>query len=179
MPDLNVPVTPDDHAQGNPSARITLVEYGDYQCPYCAKAHVIVRQLQDCFGEDLRFVYRNFPLTELHPEAAAAAETAEFAGSQGPFWDVHDALYENQALLGLPLYAEIFRQLGLSRMDLQQALVGGACDPKIEADIEGGLRSGVEGTPTFFINGHRYQGDSDLASLAAAIETLRRSAGTH
>jgi protein-disulfide isomerase len=178
MSDLKVPVTPNDHIQGDPKALVTLVEYGDYQCPYCGEAHPVVKMLQKYFGKDLCFVFRNFPLTELHPEAEPAAETAEFAGAQGHFWEAHDALYENQPMLGPPLYAAIVSALGLSEEALLQALAAGTYRPMVEADFEGGVRSGVRGTPTFFINGHHHQGAYDLGSLAAAIEAYRRSAGS-
>jgi protein-disulfide isomerase len=179
MADLKVPVTPDDHIQGDPKAMVTLVEYGDYQCPYCGEAYPVVKLLQQHFGKDLRFVFRNFPLTQIHPEAGPAAETAEFAGANGHFWEAHDALYENQPALGLPLYAAIVKALGLSEADLLQTLADGTYRPKVIADFEGGVLSGVNGTPTFFINGHRHLGGYDLGSLAEAIEAHRRSAGMH
>jgi protein-disulfide isomerase len=179
MSDLKVPVTSSDHIQGGPAAIVTLVEYGDYQCPYCGEAYPVVKLLQQHFGKDLRFVFRNFPLTQLHPEAQPAAETAEFAGAHGYFWEAHDALYENQPQLGLPLYAAIVKALSLSEADLLQALQEGSYLPKIKADIEGGVLSGVRGTPTFFINGQRHEGGYDLGSLAGAIEVYRRSAGRH
>lgn len=179
MSDLKIPVTSNDHVQGDPKAPVTLVEYGDYQCPYCGAAHVVVKLLQQHYGKDLRFVFRNFPLTQIHPEAAPAAETAEFAGAHGQYWEAHDALYENQPALGLPLYETIVKELGLSAAELRQALADHSYLPKIKADFDGGVQSGVMGTPTFFINGDIYQGSSDLGSMAAAIEAYRRSAGLH
>jgi len=179
MADLKVPVTDRDHIQGDPAATVTLVEYGDYQCPYCGEAHSMIKLLQQYFGKDLRFVFRNFPLTQIHPEAEPAAETAEFAGASGRFWEAHDALYENQQSLGPQLYATIAQSLGLSEADLAQALTEGRYGPKIDAELNGGMRSGVNGTPTFFVNGERHQGAYDLGSLGAAIETHRRNAGLH
>lgn len=179
MSDLKVPVTSTDHVHGDPHASVTLVEYGDYQCPYCGAAHVVVKLLQQHYGKDLRFVFRNFPLTQLHPEAVSAAETAEFAGAHGRYWEAHDALYENQAALGLPLYETLIKELGLSVSELRQALAENSTMPKIQADFDGGMQSGVAGTPTFFINGDLHQGSSDLGSMAAAIEAYRRSAGLH
>jgi protein-disulfide isomerase len=179
MSDLKVPVTRTDHIQGDPAAMVTLVEYGDYQCPYCGEAYLVVKLLQQHFGKDLRFVFRNFPLTQIHPEAEPAAETAEFAGAHDRFWEAHDLLYENQPLLGPPLYAATVKALGLSEADLLQALADGTYLPKVKADFDGGLRSGVNGTPTFFVNGHRHLGGYDLGSLAEAIEAYRRSAGVH
>jgi protein-disulfide isomerase len=179
MSDLKVPIRPDDHIQGDPKAVVTLVEYGDYQCPYCGEAYPVIKMLQSYFGKDLCFVFRNFPLTEMHPEAEPAAETAEFAGAHGHFWEAHDALYENQQMLGPPLYAAIARALNLSEEELAQALADGTYRPKVQADFEGGVRSGVQGTPTFFINGYRHQGAHDLGTLAVAIEIYRRRAGAH
>lgn len=179
MSDLKAPVTSNDHVQGDSKAAVTLMEYGDYQCPYCGTAHVAVKLLQQHYGKDLRFVFRNFPLTRLHPEAAPPAETAEFAGAHGQYWKAHDALYENQTALGLPLYKSLVKELGLSAGELRQALAENAYLPKIKADFDGGVQSGVAGTPAFFINGDLHQGSSDLGSMAAAIEAYRQSAGLH
>jgi protein-disulfide isomerase len=140
---------------------------------------VAVKLLQQHYGKDLRFVFRNFPLTQLHPEAVPAAETAEFAGVHGRYWEAHDALYENQAALVLPLYESLVKELGLSAAELRQALAENTYLPKIKADFDGGVQSGVAGTPTFFINGDLHQGSSDLGSMAAAIEAYRLSAGLH
>ncbi len=135
--------------------------------------------LQRHYGRDLCFVFRNFPLTQLHPEAAPAAETSEFAGAYGRYWEAHDALYENPTLLGLHSYETLVKELGLSATDLRQALAENAYLPKTKADFDGGVQSGVTGTPTFFINGTLHQGSSDLGSPAAAIEACRQSAGLH
>jgi protein-disulfide isomerase len=177
--DLKVPVTSSDHIQGDAAAMVTLVKYGDYQCPYCGEAYLVVKLLQKHFGKDLRFVFRNFPLTQIHPEAEPAAETAEFAGAHDHFWEAHDALYENQPSLSLPLYAAIAKALELSETDLFQALKEHTYLPQIKADFEGGVLSRVKGTPTFFINGHRHQGGYDLGSVAEAIEAYRRNTGSH
>ncbi|MDB5841402.1 MAG: disulfide bond formation protein DsbA [Herminiimonas sp.] len=179
MSDLKIPVSASDHIQGNPTAMVTLVEYGDYQCPYCGEAYPVVKVLQKHFGKDLRFVFRNFPLAQIHQEALPAAETAEFAGAHGPFWEAHEALYENQAMLGPRLYATIVKALGLSDTELLQALRDGTYRPKIQADFDGGVLSGVNGTPSFFVNGHRHHAGYDLGSLAQSIEAHRRSAGMH
>ena len=179
MSDLKVPVTSSDHIQGDPAARVTLVEYGDYQCPYCREAFMVLNLLRKHFGTDLRIVYRNFPLTQLHPEAEPAAETAEFAGARQRFWEAHEALYENQPALGLPLYSAIVKALDLSEADLLEAFTAGTYRPRIKADFEGGVLSGVNGTPAFFINGHRYQAGYDLGSLAQAIDGYRQGAGAH
>lgn len=158
-----------DHVQGSPIASVTLVEYGDYQCPYCGQAYPILKQAARTMGDRMRFVFRNFPLTEMHPNALPAAQFAEAAASVGKFWQAHDLLYENQDALG---EADLFRYasgLGLPHSLLQQALAG-RFDEKIAADFQGGLRSGVNGTPSLFIDGHRYDGERDAASIIDALE---------
>ena len=167
MTTLKIPVGPQDHAQGDATAPVTLVEYGDYQCPYCGAAHPEVKQLQQRFGKDLRFVFRNFPIAELHPHAISAATTAEFAATNGHFWEAHDALYENQQQLGMPLYAALATGLGLPTTELLIAIESGAFEPKIRSDFNGGVRSGVNGTPSFFINGTRFDGPDfeDMANM--------------
>jgi protein-disulfide isomerase len=169
MATLQVPDSAADHVQGDAHAPITLVEYGDYQCPACGAAFPIVKAMQKHFGKGLRFVFRNFPLTQFHPEAESAAETAEFADAHGHFWEVHDALYENQDELGLPLYIAVAEALDLSETALREALEKRTFRPKVRSDFMGGLKSGVNGTPTFFINGKRHDGPSDFDSLAGTI----------
>src|ERR1700675_3498709 len=119
---LKVPVSPEDHIQGSGSAEVTLVEYGDYECPHCGRAYPIVKQVQKHFDKRVRLVFRNFPLGEMHPHAEAAAEVAEFAGAQGKFWEMHDKLYENQEGLGEALYLDLAEKLKLSATALRQAL---------------------------------------------------------
>ena len=171
MSTLKIAVGPDDHAQGDEHAACTLVEYGDYECPHCATAVPIVERLQEHFGGKLRFIFRNFPLTQIHPQAQAAAETAEFAGSLGKFWEMHDLLFENQENLGLDLYAELAGSLELDTRALKQALKGEMFSARVRADFSGGVRSGVNGTPTFFINGQRHNGPFDYEHLSKAIHT--------
>ena len=171
MATLKVPVNASDHVLGDADAPVTLVEYGDYQCPHCAAAHPVVAQVRQHFGKQLLFVYRHFPLTEIHPMAMSAAETAEFAGARGRFWQMHDGLFENQDRLGLPLYVALAEALGLPAAGLQAALASGEEVRKIQADFMGGVRSGVNGTPAFFINGQRHDGPYDFPYLVRAIET--------
>jgi protein-disulfide isomerase len=174
---LKVPVTPQDHRLGPHDAPVTLVEYGDYECPACGMAHPVTKMLTRHFQDRLRFVFRNFPLAQVHPNAQAAAETAEFAAAQGRFWEMHDALYENQAQMGLPLFVALAEALGLSGNELADALADGRYRPKVREDFMGGVRSGVNGTPTFFVNGRRHDGSFSYESLAAAISgELRESA---
>ncbi|UKJ76494.1 DsbA family protein [Azospirillum brasilense] len=168
---LKMPVTSSDHIQGDAHAPVTLVEYGDYECPYCGAAHPHVQLVQKHYGRQLRFVFRHFPLTEVHPNAQSAAESAEFAGAHGRFWEMHDLLFENQERLGIPLLFAAVRSLGLSETELRDALAEGTYTPKVRDDFLGGVRSGVNGTPAFFINDRRHDGPFDFPHLVAAIDT--------
>lgn len=170
MATLKVPVSIEDHIQGPEYAPVTLVEYGDYECPHCGRAHPIVQRVQKHFGSRLRFVFRNFPLSEMHPHAESAAEIAEFAGTEGKFWEMHDRLFQNQSRLGGLLYAELAHQLHLSKEELGEALETGEYKNRVHADFIGGVRSGVNGTPTFFINGHRHDASIEFEDLVSAIE---------
>src|SRR5271156_196105 len=150
---LKIPVTAEDHIQGDPDSPIILVEYGDYQCPHCGRAYPIVKQVKKHFGKKLGFVFRNFPLNEIHPNAEGAAESAEFAGANGKFWEMHDGIFENQFALGIPMLLELAKELGLSEENLREALTSRTYAARVKSDFIGGARSGVNGTPTFFING--------------------------
>jgi len=169
MASLRVPVGPADHALGDEHAPVTLVEYGDYECPHCGHAHPIVKAVRKHFGKQLRFVYRHFPLTQIHPLAEPAAEAAEFARVNEHFWEMHDGIFENQDRLSVPLLAELAEELGLS--DLGAALDSHEFAPVVKAQFLGGVRSGVNGTPTFFINGYRYDGMNEFEDLVEAIDT--------
>jgi len=169
MTKLKTPVTPRDHSQGPQDAPLTLLEYGDFECPHCGRAHPIVKAIQQRFGDQLRFVYRHFPLAQIHPHAESAAETAEFAGAHKKFWEMHDLLFENQDQLGLPLYVELAGRLGLPVERLIEALETGEFTAKVQSDFSSGVRSGVNGTPTFFINGIRYDGPVDVVSMTEAL----------
>jgi len=173
MATLKVPVTPEDHIQGDPNAELTLLEYGDYECPHCGRAHPIVKRVQKHFGRRLRFVFRNFPLTQIHPNAQAAAEAAEFAGANGRFWEMHDLIYENQERLGRPLLFALTEELGLDAQRLRDALTAGEFEPRVRRDFLSGVRSGVNGTPTFFINERRHDGPWELENLVTALEARR------
>jgi protein-disulfide isomerase len=170
---LKVPVSSQDHIQGNHDAAITVVEYGDYECPFCGKAYFVIKQLQKHYGKQLRFVFRNFPLTEMHRNAGIAAEAAEFANEHKLFWEMHDRIYENQENLNLPFLLELGGSLGLPVDKLNDAIVNKKYEAKIQNDFMGGVRSGVNGTPTFYINDIRYSGAFDLESLVGAIESLQ------
>jgi len=169
MATLKVPVTPEDHIQGKTNAPITLVKYGDYQCPYCKMADMVVKKLQGHFGDQLKFVFRNFPLNEIHPYAEVAAEAAEFASAYGLFWEMHDLIYENQESLSRSFLLELGASLNLSKKELANAFVNTIYEHRVKKDFIGGVRSGVNGTPTFFINNLRYNGPFDFENLANAI----------
>ncbi|MCG7326231.1 DsbA family protein [Achromobacter sp. ACRQX] len=178
MSRLFIPVNAQDHAEGPDTAPVTLVEYGDYECPYCGEAYPVLKAVQRALGDRLRFVFRNFPISELHPDAVAAAEFAEAAAEAGKFWQAHDMLYERQnALKESDLFA-YGEEIGLSPQVLHRAF-GGAFDSKIEVDFSGGVRSGVNGTPTLFINGVRYDGPRDADSLIDALNQAARTAPVH
>src|SRR5882762_6699974 len=155
MSTLKVPVGTADHIQGDENAALTLVEYGDYECPHCGHAYPIVKRVQKHFGKRLRFVFRNFPLNEIHPHAESAAETAEFAGAHGKFWEMHDLLFENQSRFSPAFFPELAEELGLNPSELGDALAKGLHTAHVRSDFMSGARSGVNGTPTFFINGLR------------------------
>lgn len=174
LPDasLAVPVGSEDYSRGSTDAAITLVEYGDYECPYCSEAFAIVRELQRRFGDGLRYAFRNFPLVEIHPRAEPAAEMAEAVGLQGRFWEMHDLLFENQrdlSDLALRRYAD---QAGADPEQALAAIRDGTPARRVERDLQGGIRSGVQGTPSFFINGERHDGRWDYETLAAYLTRL-------
>jgi protein-disulfide isomerase len=171
---LKPPVTAKDHVAGPDDAPVTLVEYGDFECPYCGMAHPIVQKAQQQLGSDLRFVFRHFPLAEAHPHARAAAQAAEAAGAQGKFWEMHDALFEHQDALEAEDILSYAESLGLDRAKFARDLEAPAYAKKVRDDFRSGVRSGVNGTPTFFVNGTRY--DGSWANEAAFIGTLREAA---
>lgn len=173
---LAVPVSERDHSQGPATAAVTLVLYGDYECPYTRQSTRVVQALKQELGDQLRFVYRNFPLTEIHPHALHAALAAEAAAAQSKFWQMHDYIFHHQHMLADADLAQFAEAVGL---DLQQY----ASDmreqrglARIEQDVESGERSGVQGTPTFFINGVLYRGSWEHDALLAALEAARRTA---
>jgi Na+/H+ antiporter NhaA len=175
--DLSDDVDPErDHVRGSDDAPVTLVEYGDYECPYCGQAEIVIRELLDSFGDDLRYVWRHLPLNDVHPNAQMAAEAAETAAAQGSFWDMHDLLLSHQDELqpaDLGRYAE---QLGLDLDRFWQDLGRREYAPRVEEDVASADASGVAGTPTFFINGQRHQGAYDIATLTTGVRMARKRA---
>jgi len=168
---LKTPVGPSDHANGPADAPVTLVQYGDYQCPSCGQAYPIVKALQGRFGPRLRFVFRNMPLTDAHPQAELAAEAAEAAALQGKFWPMHDLLYEHQAELGPGFIMRAAARLHLDLDAFKTAIASGQVRGRVQDDFRDGVRSGVKGTPTFFLNGARFDDRWDEETLGAAIES--------
>ena len=171
---LSVPVSDSDHIDGPADAPVTLVEYGDFECPYCGQAYPIVKEIQSRLGDRLRFVFRNFPLTQVHPHAERAAETAEAAAAQGKFWEMHDTLFENQRAFedqDLLRYAE---ELGLDTETVKTELSEGTHTERVRQHFMSGVRSGVNGTPTFFMNGLRHDAGYDLPTLLIAIESAEQ-----
>jgi protein-disulfide isomerase len=172
-PHLVLPVREDrDHIRGPKKAPVTLVEYGDFECPYCGEAYPVVEAVRKRLGRQLRFVYRHFPLTSAHPRAEAAAEAAEAAGAQGRFWEMHDRLFEHQDALedrDLLAYAQA---IGLDVARFVAERGAGNYVARVREDFTSGVRSGVNGTPSFFINGLRYDGPRDVESMVAALEEV-------
>ena len=158
---LKPTVNEKDHVDGPADAAIELVEYGDYQCPHCGAAYPVIKKIQETFGKQIRFVYRNFPLTEIHPAAMPAAIAAEAAGLQGKYWEMHDVIFENQQHLTTEGIFKLAQQIGLDpeqfKMDIQREDL----QAHVEYDFESGVRSGVNGTPSFFINGQKFDGGAE------------------
>jgi Na+:H+ antiporter, NhaA family len=169
---LSPPVDPQrDHVRGPVDATVTLVEYGDFQCPYCGEAYPVVRELEERFGDQLRFVFRHMPLPDLHPRAPFAAEAAEAAAAQERFWEMHDRLFEYQHELGdsdLRRHAEEVGVLDGERFDAE--LRDGVHTARVEEDYRSGAQSGVPSTPRFFVNGVIHLGSASYGELAEAID---------
>ena len=153
---LRPPVSAEDHIHGENSAIIELVEYGDYQCPHCKKAYPIVKRLQEKLGEKMKFVFRNFPLAKIHPEATMAAIATEAAALQGKYWEMHEIVFENQEQLDKSSLLQYALTLQLNMPQFEKDMARQELTHKVEADFESGIRSGVNATPTFFINGEKY-----------------------
>ncbi len=173
LTDLAVPVDPDrDHVRGPAEAPVTLVEYGDFECPYCGQAEPVVRELLADFG-DVRYVWRHLPLSDVHPRAQAAAEASEAAAAQGAFWEMHDLLLDHQGELTPPHLRRYAEQLGLDLPRFQEELRRGIHAARIEEDVDSADLSGVTGTPTFFVNDRRHDGAYDIETLSAAVRAAR------
>lgn len=158
---LKPAVSNTDHAQGNQDADLVIVEYGDYQCPYCGAAYPVLKELMSQFGNQIKFVFRNFPLSEMHQYARPAAIAAEAANLQGKFWEMHDAIYENQRYLNENFLFELAQKLDLNIDQFKTDLEKPELAEKVDANFESGIISGVNGTPSFFVNGKKFDGGAE------------------
>jgi formate-nitrite transporter family protein len=166
---LSAPVSERDHALGPADARVTLVEYGDYECPHCGALHPLIHDARKAFGGNLRFVFRHFPLRSSHPHALAAAKAAEAAGEQGKFWEMHDHLYRHQTELKGEDLLRHARTLGLDLARFERELDARPHEVRIREDLASAAKSDAAGTPSLFINGELYQGDLSRGELFAAL----------
>jgi protein-disulfide isomerase len=157
---------------------VTLLEYGDFECPYCGAAHSIIRDIERQMGSEMCFCYRHFPLTSAHPHAGLAAQAAEAAGVQGKFWELHDTLFEQQVALDEADLIRYAVSLGLDHHRFARELANQTYAPRVHEDLISGARSGVNGTPTFFINGVRHEGPFDYDTLLGVVERAVAEAGS-
>jgi protein-disulfide isomerase len=169
------PVSSRDHVRGPDSAKVTLVEYGDFECPFCVRAEPVLRELGKRFGNDLRIVFRHNPRVFDHPHARKAAEAAEAAADQGKFWEMHDALYRHESALDDESLEKYATDLGLDLAKLRDALASGAHHQRVHDDELSGVRNHIISTPTFFVNGDRFHDKPDIETMGAAIEAARAS----
>ena len=172
--ELAVPVLATDHSIGPSDAAVTLVEYGDFECPHCKQAAPVVKLLRSDFIERLRFVYRHFPLDEVHPRALSASEAAECAGVQGKFWPMHDLLFESQSALKFQYWSEYAQRLELDMARFTADMNDAVYLQRIREHKQGGEKSGVRSTPTFFINGKLHDVSFGISSLFDAVEKVLR-----
>ena len=170
MAKLILPVNERDHVWGPTTAPVTLVEYGDYSCLYCAQAYLIIKKIKRWLGDELRFVFRNFPMPRTNPNAQYAAEAAEAAGAQGRFWEMHNFLFENQKALDNGHLARYAKTLGLDVDTFDREIADSPYQIRVREDFMSGVRSGVYTTPRFFINGMRHDDSSDFDTLLDAIK---------
>lgn len=170
IPRLTLPVGERDHIQGPVNARVTLVEYGDFECPHCGRAHQVLEALRERQGDQYRLVFRHFPLKQIHPHAEPAAEASEAAGKRGQFWQMHDILFTHQPALNNLHLVQYAGELGIDTEWFVEALALHAFKDRVAEDFMSGVRSGVNGTPTLFLQGTRYNGSVDVESLSSAID---------
>jgi len=169
---LAVPLGREDHIRGRVEAPVSVVEYGDFECSYCAGALVVLRQIESVLGDEMVLAFRHFPLSEVHPHAELASEAVESAGAQGQFWAMHDMVFENQSDLSLPALLTYAAAVGADPRVVESDLRTRLWRPRVNRDRVGGSRSGVVGTPTFFIDGYRYEGDWDYSTLVEVLSLL-------
>ena len=172
---LDPPLGARDHVDGPADAPLELLMYGDFQCPFCNAAQPILQRVRERLSGRLRFAFRHFPLTEIHPDAQRAAEASEAAAAQDAFWPMHDALYAARGALGLAAVLAAARSVGLDVDRVRSELAAGTHAARVEEDVRSGRSAGVAGTPTFFVNGVRHEGGYDAQSLIAALEGSNNS----
>jgi protein-disulfide isomerase len=170
---LRIPISEKDHVQGLAKAPLSLLLYGDYECPHSAHANSIIASLRRCFGDSLRFVFRHFPISQIHPSALNAAMAAEAADKQGKFWKMHDLLFENQRDLDQDVIVKCARQLNLNMEEFANDAVSPETESRILYDVYGGASSGISSTPTIYINGFRFSGSVSYSSLLQDLLTMR------
>lgn len=173
--DTDFEVTDSDYVRGNPDASITIVEFSDFQCPYCSRFHPTVERILEEYPDDVRWVWKHFPLTSIHPEAAPAAEAAECAGELGggdKFWAYGDALFENQATLGSATYSRIAGELGLDKSSFEECIDSGRMQAKVQSDYQEGIAAGVRGTPGSFVNGVSIPGAVPYEQVKAVVDSM-------
>jgi protein-disulfide isomerase len=166
-------VRSDDHVQGNPNAPVTIIEYSDLQCPYCASFDKTMRQVMENYGDDVRWVYRHFPLSSIHPYARAAAEASECAAEQGKFWEYADNIFDNQSSLSQNYLSSAAEQVGLNTAQFEDCLSSGKYSSQVSADYQEGLSLGVTGTPTSFINGQKVPGTLTYQQMQSILDSLK------
>jgi protein-disulfide isomerase len=176
MDTLSPPLSERDHVVGPPTARVTLVEYGDFECPHCGALYPIINAARKAFGGNLRFAFRHFPLRSSHPHALAAAKAAEAAAEQGRFWEMHDRLFQRQTELDDADLERHARELGLDVERFRRSLGERTHEVRIREDLASAARSGAKGTPSLFINGARYEGPLEREEIFAALARAALSA---
>ena len=175
MPLLKATFNKEDHIQGDPNAPIIMVEYGDFQCPYCGAAYPVIKKLQSKFKNQMALVFRHFPLSQIHEYARIAAFSAEAAAKQGKFWEMHNLIFENQDKLNSVFLLHLAERLDLNMKNFQKDISDPAIVKKVDLDFQNGILSGVNGTPTFYINGLMFNGPYDFESLALAMRNTVRT----
>jgi protein-disulfide isomerase len=168
--DLTLPINDLDHVYGNLSAQATLVEYGDFECPHCKAAYPVIKEVQKREGDKLRFVFRNFPLSQSHPHATHAAYAAEAAGMQGKFWEMHDMIFENQDSLEDEMLISYAQAIKLDIEKFKKDMMSDEIAKRVKEDFMSGVKSGVNGTPTLYINGKRFDEECEVDLIIKAIE---------
>jgi protein-disulfide isomerase len=171
------PITEEDWSLGSPDAPATLLEYGDFECPYCAMARPELESVVEADPDTIRLVYRHFPITTIHPHALTAAEAAEAAGAQGKFWEMHDMLFENQDRLEYEDLVEYAEEIGLDVKRFDREMKSRRYEGEVKKDFRQGMKDGVNGTPTIFINRIRYDGPRDQVSILAAVAAVLKAEG--